>query len=289
MAFWPKYNPGDPPPNSARRESAISAMLSPLGVFAGKSPRSGLPDTIRAGVVNLTGSTLPSGPVMAVDLADKEIAPGAAGSIPAQLLDRAIPIRGYDPDRDAGRIWSYLEDPLGNGQYGSAVVAGLIFGVAVSGERKKPYVIPSGGRTFTRANGGTATVVGEYGADSILCLGGGAGGGAYEGCFAVTFTGNKLSVAPGYLTRNGDFVAVPQAAGITPANGVLCLCSSIDEKTNAWSAPEYKITTPSAAAYPIAEISEVRTVGGSTSARIRQFPVTVAVIMLSKPCPLAEY
>lgn len=257
-----------------------------MGDLSSGNGNRGIPENFYCDVINQTGADISAGAVVAIDLADCELSGSPAAS--ATLIDGGIPIRRYDPDKDSGRPYLFLDEPLLDGQFGSAVVSGIIRGT-VSGDRRKRCAKPAGGAEFVRSDSGFAIVIGEYSEFSILCLGSGAGGGTYEGCFAVTLTGNKLSVAPGWLTRNGDFVAVPQAVGIEPKNGVLCLCSSIDEKTNAWSAPEYKIATPSAAAYPIAEISEVRTVGGSTSARIRQFPVTVAVIMLSKPCPLAEY
>ncbi len=109
-------------------------------------------------------------------------------------------------------------------------------------------------------------------------------GGTYDGPFAVTLKENKLNVSAGWLNCNGTFNEMAAVEKIEPKTGYLCLHTDLDEKGE-WITPEFKITAPAADAFPVAEIK----VDEKTKAvLIRQFPVTVAVIMLTKQCPLAE-
>ncbi len=104
------------------------------------------------------------------------------------------------------------------------------------------------------------------------------------GKFIVTEKENLLEVGTGYLNRNGEFLVVPEAKGIKPSTGTLCVCTKID-KSGKWTKIEFKITTPAADAYPIAEI----TVDEKTKAiSIRQFPVVVAEFKIVKICPQIE-
>jgi hypothetical protein len=105
---------------------------------------------------------------------------------------------------------------------------------------------------------------------------------AYNGSFAVELTEeNKLKVSSGYLNRNGEFLAIEEKDEITPASGMLCLYSTIKDKK--WTEPEFKIMEPDADAYPVAEITVDEE---SKDISIKQFPVTVATIIMAKPCPL---
>lgn len=104
--------------------------------------------------------------------------------------------------------------------------------------------------------------------------------------FKVTLgENNTLDILSGYLNRNGEFLAIPEKSGFTPATGVLCLKSTITD--GKWTDPEFVIQQPAADAYPIAEIS-VEEKDGNKTVSIRQFPVTVAIILLAKHCPLTR-
>ncbi|MDD5729409.1 MAG: hypothetical protein PHV59_12685 [Victivallales bacterium] len=116
-----------------------------------------------------------------------------------------------------------------------------------------------------------------------IILIGGSGGSDYNGQFKVSRADNNtLSVSGGYLNRNGDFSKVEAKTEITPKTGKLCIYSTI--KDSKWTDPEYKIIEPAADAYPIAEI----TVDKENNVSIKQYPVTVAVILLVKVCPLTK-
>lgn len=101
-----------------------------------------------------------------------------------------------------------------------------------------------------------------------------------EGLFRVTVVDGKLDVTGGFLLRNGEMLAVPAKTGITATTGYLCVASTVDDR--GWSDPELKIATPAPDAFPVAEIK----VSGS-AVTVIQFPVAVAVIMLTKLCPFS--
>lgn len=114
---------------------------------------------------------------------------------------------------------------------------------------------------------------------------GGGGGGAAFPCFRVSLDAQRMLTATGgWLNRNGEMVFVkPPEKGISPSSGFFCVCSTPDA-AGKWSTPEFKITPPAADAYPVAEIS----VDGEAIS-IVQYPVSVAMILIVKQCPIAEF
>lgn len=113
--------------------------------------------------------------------------------------------------------------------------------------------------------------------------GGRAGGKTpYTGTFEVTIKNGLLNVDEGWLNRNGEWLTIPKVTGVAPETGWLCVCSTIENGD--WTVPELRIETPSADAFPIAEI-EVE----NDSISVRQLPVAVAMIILAKVCPMAEF
>ncbi|MDD3155195.1 MAG: hypothetical protein PHS41_10035, partial [Victivallaceae bacterium] len=94
----------------------------------------------------------------------------------------------------------------------------------------------------------------------------------------------KLSVAPGFLRRNGEFLRVKAVEGIPPATGFLCVVSTLTDGT--WSDPAYAICSePDETSFPIAEIAVDADSGDVT---ITQYPVTAALILQTKGCPLQK-
>lgn len=140
----------------------------------------------------------------------------------------------------------------------------------------------------------------DAGRPSVTCFGAGKAAGiniilpaksdeeaeldAYGGPFAVTYNAKtrQLDVKAGWALCNGTFVPAAAAEGIEPESGILCVCSSRDDK-GVWSAPEIKFAPPAADAHPIAEVK----VSGA-AVTVTQFPVAVAHIMTVKKCTIAE-
>lgn len=118
---------------------------------------------------------------------------------------------------------------------------------------------------------------------NIRSTGGGEGGVTFP-CFQVSADdAGRLKVTGGWLNRNGEMLLVKSAEGIDPKTGYLCLCTEPDSRGQ-WSEPEFKITEPAPAAYPVAEIKVE-----NSSVSIVQYPVAVAMILLVKQCPIAEF
>lgn len=126
------------------------------------------------------------------------------------------------------------------------------------------------------------TPVGAGGAKRIAPTEDAVGGGTYTGTFEVTIENGLLNVDEGWLNRNGEWLTIPAVKGIEPATGWLCICSTIENGD--WTVPELRIETPSADAFPIAEIKVE-----NDSISVRQLPVIVATIILAKVCPMAEF
>lgn len=114
--------------------------------------------------------------------------------------------------------------------------------------------------------------------------GGGGGDGVTFPCFQVSVDdAGRLKVSGGWLNRNGEMVRVDEQKGIDPKTGYLCICTKPDDK-GAWSTPEFQVTAPAPEAYPVAEIKVE-----NSSVSIVQYPVAVAMILLVKQCPIAEF
>ena len=135
-----------------------------------------------------------------------------------------------------------------------------------------------------RGDGNTILNTGDGMLRANVRPGGGGGGSVTFPCFCASVNDkNKLDITGGWLNRNGEMVWIKPAEGINPKTGYLCLCTKPDDK-GAWSTPEFQVTAPAPEAYPVAEI---KIEGGSVS--IVQYPVAVAVIILVKRCPIAEF
>ncbi len=106
----------------------------------------------------------------------------------------------------------------------------------------------------------------------------------YSGPFKVTLSddGKKIDVAGGFLNRNGMLVKVPKQKKLDWKAGYLCVHSEI--KGASWTGPEFRIVAePSATHYPVAYLS-----GSDEAKYIEQYHVPMAIIILSKACPVAE-
>lgn len=110
----------------------------------------------------------------------------------------------------------------------------------------------------------------------------------YTGMFAVKMDEDSaappmLQVGPGYVNVNGVFFSTPETT-IKPQTGILCITSSIDSEKRKITDPVAEFASPDASHYPIAEIEDDENEGYI----IRQYPVTVAVLLLAKMCPFAK-
>ena len=279
MAFYQPVKPGAVVHHSARRENDISAMLNQFNGFSANTTRAGTASAFRIAVYNSTQSVIPAGYAV-------EIAPAASSSAEALPVKIATGISDF---------YAVATENMQPADISSAVVMGV---VAVVLAKRLPdgcrFVAPDGGK-FAEAAGSRAQVISSQETEAVILLGGSAGG--YTGNFEVTLdSAGKLRVGPGWLNRNGflfGWVEQSETGGIAPKTGVLCITSRPVDKKGNWSDPVCEIRdAPNQLSYPIAEITVEETTGadGKTrrDVRIRQFPVTVATILYSVRCPLAE-
>lgn len=281
---------------------------------AGNAPRQGL-------VWIKNGESKDLSPFVAVTL------PSLAMKIEADgkpLIGGAEPIfNGKLPTKDdkEDTPFAVLVDPLPKGKIARAAVSGATLAKVNIGNKDHKFSVVaesagSTGASLKSAKTGGARILWKAGESGeqwcILLLGAGSGDGdgyKYDGPFAVTLKDEKLQVSGGWMNRNGDFLEVKAKSGIELAEGILCVCSSLDGETGKWSEPEFKFTEPATDAYPIAEIKkdEDKKEDGAEKAadnpvdgdgekeekkpiyKIRQFHVTVAILMVTMKCPLAEF
>ena len=264
MAFHKNYHVGDVYKHTSARENDISMALNRLNGFrlGGLSASSSV--VVRVSCYNSTSEKITAGSAVMF-------------SEDADLCSDAIPIEKCSDD---SKPFAVLENTLESNKIGNAIVAGATT-VNVSGE-ELDYVAPniSTPGSFKYSDTGTARVLFVSDGKAIILLGGSSGETSYNGPFAVDLDDDgTLKVSSGYLNRNGEFLTIAAATGIAPSSGILCLCSTIED--GAWTTPSFSIATPAADAYPIAGISV-----DDSDVSIKQYPVSVAVILLTKVCPL---
>lgn len=161
MGFWPQYQPGDPPPNSARRESEISNMLNRMGAVSALVPKGAIPPTFRIQVYNPSDTEIPVGAVIAVDEAEKENDSGANQAVLPTMIGPAIPVRPFVAESDSDKRICYLEVPIGPQEIGSAVIFGLVW-AKLTGDKSQAYCKPVDGYTFERADAGLPVIAEMY-------------------------------------------------------------------------------------------------------------------------------
>ena len=264
MAIHKNYHKGDVYQHTAARENDISMMLNQMpGLRIGSMPSS------HSGLVR----------VACYNSTSKKIVAGSAVmfSTGKPFCGNAVPIEIHS---DNEKPFAVLENTLESDKIGNAIVAGSAT-VTVTGNALD-YVIPdpSTPGSFKYSDNGTARVLLATPEKTLVLLGA-PGQATSHGSFVVKLENAMLTVSAGYLNRNGEFLSIPAKSGLTPAPGILCLCSTI--KDGSWTVPDLRIAEPAADAYPIAEISVVE-----NNISIRQFPVAVAVILLTKHCPLTK-
>ena len=280
MAFYQPVKPGEPVKHSARRENDISSMLNRFNGISAKSARAGVASAFRIAVYNSSKSAIPAGYAVEIDPDAK----ASADALPVKMA-------GKTPD-----FYLVTTENMQPADISSAVVMGV---VSVVLSKKLPddcrFVAPENGK-FSDSAEGNARVISSNSSTAVILVGGGAGSG-YTGNFAVTLdSSGNLRVGPGWLNRNGimyGYVTQSGNEGIAPKTGVLCITSRPVDKKGNWSDPVCEILdSPNQLSYPLAEITVGEMTGDDgkkkKSVSIRQFPVTVATILYSVRCPIAE-
>lgn len=280
------YSSGDKYKHTARRETDISRVLNGTGITGIGAMKSAYSNNCKVNVCHKDG--LPAGTPVKITKPD----------------DEGKECFRCEKATDNKKPWGVVQWTLAANEIGAAVFSGFAFAKVSGQETDGEYAEPADGG-LKRVKSGTARIV--YADDkgqALLLLQGSQQetGTTYDGPFAVSASEKKLSVASGWILRNGESVEFT-GSSIDAADGILCVCTTLDEN-GGWSAPELKFCDPAPDAHPIAEIKTEEVKGdpkeGSSEKEeskeeekklkitIRQFPVTVAVINLVMVCPLAE-
>lgn len=142
------------------------------------------------------------------------------------------------------------------------------------------------GVTVFNDAGGTLRANPSYGGE-----GGESAETAYTGSFEVRLEKMEdsesdteiLRIGRGFVNVNGVFFTLEETT-LPPQEGFLCVTSSIDSDKREIVTPELEFADPDATHYPVAEIVSNEEGGFS----VRQFPVSVAVILITKNCIFAK-
>ena len=259
MALYPLVKPGDPFKPSAALSNDVRQLINGIQNFsAGKSGAQYF-GPVRIHVWNSGSETIRAGTF---------VVPDSAGTFNAGL----VPVT--TGESSTLKVW-YADSEMKPGDAGECVVRGPL---TVKAEGKGDCAMPViNGDYVTLGSTGFPVLFAADG-QALIHLTEIYDG--YEGSFPVTMEDSKLKVGSGYLSRNGRIELIPgTASGIVPQTGILCITSKISG--NAWTKPEFGFSAVDSTSYPLAEIT-VR----DDLVDIRQLPVSVAVILETKPCPL---
>lgn len=277
--MWDKVSAGDPVVHSARRENAISDILN---AFQGMSAR--------------LSKGHPSANVAVTAVSPEEdIAP----FVPVKLLS-ANPdlVCRISSKVDPESLWGITSAYMPKGIAETVVLRGLTPAVVnISDVTHKFAVLQNGTLESTEIATSCRILIAPEKTGSqltIILLDPGLPQPEIETSFRVTMTKEKtLSISGGQINRNGTFLTVPPKEGISLQAGTLCIQSRIEQDPEGkngetkWTTPEYIYASPAPDSWPIADIEEEKDAeNGEIKYTIRQRITNIAILMVSKSCPL---
>ena len=263
MAFYGDVTPGEEFRPSAALSNDIRHLLNGLNGFGGNPFGANGAGTVRIQAYNATGGELRAG--TAVNFDDGK-----------PMSGDAVPMKSFSDPR---RPWGVVTQRLKTGEIGDCFISGPVaVALSGSGDYAQPTIMnPS---VFTRGAEGAPVLYGS-GGRGVVNLGAGTPE-SYDGPFAIAYDAEtrKLKVKAGYLTRNGEFLPVPEAE-LEPQAGTVCVRSELVE--GEWSDPELLFENPSQFCYPV---GHVRTQGNGEemSVSVCSYRVPVAVILAARIC-----
>ncbi|MGN0880122.1 MAG: hypothetical protein ACI4WT_11830 [Oligosphaeraceae bacterium] len=263
MAFHSDVTPGEPFRPSAALSNDIRHLLNGLNGFGGNPFGANGSGTVRIQAYNATGGELGAGTAVSFDDA-------------RPMSGNAVPLKAFS---DPNRPWGVIMQRLRANEMGDCFISGPVT-VALAGAGD--YAQPTVGNPSVFARGAEgAPVLYASGGKGVVNLGAGTPE-SYDGPFALKWDaqGRKVRVKEGYLTRNGEFLSVPEAE-LYPNTGTVCVRSELDG--GVWSEPEIVFERPSQFCYPI---GHVRTQGAGLelSVSVCSYRVPVAVILAARVC-----
>ena len=267
MAFYGDVTPGEAFKPSATLSNDIRHLLNGLNGFGGNPFGANGAGTVRIQAYNATGGEIKAG--TAVNFDDGK-----------PMSGDAVPMKAFSDPR---KPWGVVTQRLKENEIGDCFISGPVtVALAGSGDYAQPTIgNPS---VFTRGAEGAPVLYGS-GGRGVVNLGAGTPEN-YDGPFAITYDAeNKvLRIKAGYLTRNGEFLSVPEAE-LAPETGTVCVKSELNE--GEWSEPEVLFEIPSQFCYPIGHV-KTQGDGEEMSVSVCSYRVPVAVILAARICSEEE-
>ena len=206
-----------------------------------------------------------------------------------KMLDDLIPVRAY---REEDTRYGILLDTVAPGKTGRLLVCGPVkVQVYGTGDYAEPDESHPG--LFQLGSSGVPVLF-QWENTAVILMGSPVRDDVFT-TFKVSFDEKgKLSVSGGQINRNGTIITAGTKGGIEPKAGTLCVQSKIESDPNGrngesrWTDPDYIYTDPAPDAWPIADIEEVEDADGKKSYVIHQRITNIAVLLVSKQCPLTR-
>lgn len=263
MAFYGDVTPGEEFRPSAALSNDIRHFLNSLNGFGGNPFGANGAGTVRIQAYNATGGEIGAGTAVNFDESKR-------------MSGDAVPMRAFSDPR---KPWGVVTQRLLENEAGDCFISGPVT-VSLSGSGD--YAQPTAGSpsVFTRGAEG-APVLYANGGKGVINLGAGTPEN-YDGPFAIAYDAEarKLRVKAGHLTRNGEFIAVPEAE-LDPETGTVCVRTELAD--GEWSEPEILFATPSQFCYPIGH-ARTQGSGEETSVSVCSYRVPVAVVLAARIC-----
>ena len=270
MAFYGDVAPGEAFRPSAALSNDIRHFLNGLNGFGGNHFGSNGAGTVRIQAYNATGGTVKAG--TAVNFDDSK-----------PMSGDAVPLRAFS---DPNKPWGVVTQRLKESEIGDCFISGPVT-VALSGSGD--YAQPTAGSpsVFTRGAEGAPVLYASNG-KGVINLGAGTPEN-YNGPFALKWDAEHkmVKVKAGYLSRNGEFIGVPDAE-LEPETGLVCVCSTLED-SGEWTEPEIRIAEPDKYSYPVGSCKTEGS-GEGMSVSVCSFRIPVAILIDTAVCPLStEY
>ncbi|MBR4688753.1 MAG: hypothetical protein IKP01_10580 [Bacteroidales bacterium] len=263
MAFYGDVTPGDEFRPSAALSNDIRHFLNGLNGFGGNPFGANGAGTVRIQAYNATGGEIRAGTAVNFDESKR-------------MSGDAVPMKAFS---DPGKPWGVVTQRLADKEVGDCFISGPVT-VALAGSGD--YAQPTAGNpsVFTRGAEGAPVLYGN-GGRGVINLGAGTPEN-YDGPFAIAYDSEarKLKVKAGYLTRNGEFLSVPEAE-LEPQTGTVCVKTVLEG--GEWSEPEILFESPSQFCYPVGH-ARTQGDGEEMSVSVCSYRVPVAVILAARIC-----
>jgi len=263
MAFYGDVAPGEAFRPSAALSNDIRHFLNGLNGFTGNPFGANGAGTVRIQAYNATGEEIGAGTAVNFDEAKP-------------MSGDAVPLKAFS---DPNKPWGVVTQRLKESEAGDCFISGP---VTVSLLGSGDYALPTAGNpsVFTRGAEGAPVLYASAGR-GVINLGAGTPE-SYDGPFALKWDARerKVRVNAGYLTRNGEFLSVPEAV-LEPEEGTVCVKSELND--GEWSDPEIVFDVVSQFRYPIGRVRKTGD-GEEMSVSVCSYRVPVAVILASRIC-----